>query len=252
MGNNVETRLTCSKSRKIPWSSDVEVAHPDVGRASDRVDECSGGSSFGRGPSDVQVDRLVKQDLGSDRCERHDHHGKVSSADVGRSHRDQVGRGSDADQNQDDRVYRVFALNHHNRSALQKQSMEYDATAPTHIRVPTDHVVNSSSQHIRRGRQQQADRPVVSERLHDAGEKVGDGSLALRHHVHEDEHPDLGILEGCQERLPGAGFDGTLGGTGFGFDPPYGQVSLDGCEEFGIVRIFWHEEGADSTDTDGR
>lgn len=126
MGNNVETRLTCSKSRKVPWSSGVEVAHPDVGRASDRVDEGSGGSSFGRGPSDVQVDRLVKQDLGSDRCERHDHHGKVPSADIGRSHRDQVGRGSDADENQDDGVYRVFALNHHNGKSISAAKTKHE------------------------------------------------------------------------------------------------------------------------------
>lgn len=253
MGNNVKTRLTCSKSRKVPWSSDVEVAHPDVGRASDRVDECSGGSSFGRGSSDVQVDRLVKQDLGSDRCEWHDHHGKVPSADVGRCHRDQVGRHSDADENQDDGVNRVFALDSRDGVSISavNRPMESGTTSSTHIRVPTDHVVDPSGQHIRRGRQQQADRPVVSQRLHDAGEEVGDGSLTLRHHVHEDQHPDLGVLEGCQERLPSAGFDSTLGGTGFGFDPPHGQVSLDGGEELGIVRIFWHEEGTDSTDTDG-
>ena len=121
-----------------------------------------------------------------------------------------------------------------------------------YIGIPADEIVNEAGQDIWRCRQQKTSDTVVAERRHDAGEEVGDGSLALRHHVHEDEHPDLGVLEGCQERLPGAGFDGTLGGTGFGFDPPYGQVSLDGCEEFGIVRIFWHEEGADSTDTDGR
>jgi hypothetical protein len=58
----------------------------------------------------VQIDGLAEQDLGADRTEGEHHHGKVTRADAGGRHRDDVHDAGGAYEDEDDGVDGVFPL----------------------------------------------------------------------------------------------------------------------------------------------
>ena len=51
--------LTGTESRKVSWRADIQVAHPDVRSASNRVDKSGCSRSLSSRAGDMQVDRLV-------------------------------------------------------------------------------------------------------------------------------------------------------------------------------------------------
>ena len=112
----------------------------------------------------MEVDGLVKQDLGSHGRKGQDHHGEIASPDVDGRHWDDVHANGDRDAYQYDRVDGVLA-----------------------IRVVCNPVVDEAGEDVWRRCQKQADGPRVAETCDNGREEVRDRALALREHIAEDE-----------------------------------------------------------------